>query len=162
MIVADTSALISLATTDVLTVVLDEFDIHTTQAVQAELEETAAFDDADGTAAQRVIDAGDAITLHEATATMESSRIDHGEGTCIRLVLETDAPFLITDDLRALPELEAAVDATVALSPIVLRALVEGDVIEHTDATEYLDEIAENRDWLGAPIYRYAQQLFDE
>lgn len=162
MIVADTSALISLATTDVLTTFLDEFDVHTTEAVKDELVETAAFEDADAAAAQRVFDAGDAITFHEATAALESSRIDLGEGTCLQLVRDTDAAFLITDDFRALPELDIATDARVALSPVVLRALVERDAIAHADARNYLDEIAENRDWLGAPIYRYAQQLFDE
>lgn len=161
MIVTDTSALISLATMDVLPIVLDEFDIHTTTAVQAELTETASYDDVDAKAAQRVLDTGDHITVHETTAMLESSRIDHGEGTCLQLVQEEGADFLITDDLRALPELNATTDATVALSPIVLRALVKRDAIENDDAMNYLDQIAENRDWLGAPIYRYARDLFE-
>lgn len=52
MIVADTSALISLATAGVLDIVLAEFDVHTTDTVIEELEDTARFDDAHGAGAQ--------------------------------------------------------------------------------------------------------------
>lgn len=70
--------------------------------------------------------------------------------------------FLLTDDLRALPELKVSTDAQVALSPIVLRALVERGVLGSDDARNRLDRLAASRGWLGAPIYRRARRLFDD
>lgn len=68
----------------------------------------------------------------------------------------------MTDDLRALPELQSLVDARVAISPIVLRALVERTVLDEAAALNRLETVAESRDWLEAPIYRRARSLFDE
>lgn len=68
----------------------------------------------------------------------------------------------MTDDYRALPELQGLVDAEVAVSLIVLRALVKRDAHSAADAETAFDTIAAGRDWLDAPIYRYARRLFDE
>lgn len=162
MIVADTSALISLATADVLPTVLDEFDIHTTQAVVNELKETAEYDDSHGIAATHVLDHLTTITVHETTGDVQSTRIDDGETSCLALEHEIDASFFLTDDLRALPELQTLTEAQVAISPIVLRALVKRGILTNDEATDRLDQIAMTRDWIGAPIYRRAHDLFHE
>jgi predicted nucleic acid-binding protein len=161
MIVADTSALISLASVDLLDTFLTEFEVHTTAVVIAELEDTAEYDDRHGDAAEIVLGTRDRITTHQTTAEFESSRVDQGEGSCASLATELQAAFLLTDDLRALPELQRVTDATVAISPIVLRALVKRDVLEHEDARNTLGELAAQRDWLGAPIYQRAKNLFE-
>lgn len=160
MIVADTSALISLASIDLLDTLLTEFDVHTTELVVEELERTAEYEDSHGNAAQTVLDNLDMIDAHQVNGELTSSRVDEGEGSCALLTKETDADFLITDDLRALPELQTVADAKVAISPIVLKALVQREVIERKDALNKIDDLAETRDWLGAPIYRRAQNLF--
>jgi predicted nucleic acid-binding protein len=161
MIVADTSSLISLASIDLLGTLLTEFDVHTTELVIEELEETSGYDDRHGNAAQIVLNNRDQITIHDIQGEFTSSRIDEGEGSCALLTKENDADFLITDDLRALPELQTVVDGKVAISPIVLKALIQRDVLTVERARKKLDELSENRDWLGAPIYRRAQDLFD-
>lgn len=161
MIVADTSALVTLAIAETIETVLEEFDVHTTQTVISELQETAEHQDVHGEAAEHVLEHSDTISVHEVEDTdFESSRIDRGEASCAILTRQTEAGFLITDDLRALPELQELVDAKVAISPIVLKALVKRDVLETEDAERILDTVAEKRDWLGAPIYRRARQLF--
>lgn len=162
MIVADTSAFVSLAVGDVLALFLDEFDVVTTAAVIAELEETAAYDDCHGRGAADVLAREDRIEV----VTVESpdlvtSRIDIGEASCVLAGRNVNAQFLITDDYRALPELQQLVDGEVALSPIVLRALVKRGALSDDEATAVLETIAEQQDWLGAPIYRYALELFD-
>jgi hypothetical protein len=58
--------------------------------------------------------------------------------------------------------LQQLTDAQVAISPIVLKALVNRGVLEREEALQRLEQLAETRDWLGAPIYRRAKQLFDE
>ena len=160
MIVADTSALISLASIDLLDTFLIEFDVHTTEHVVEELAETSEYDDHHGDAANAVIDNMDTITLHQVQGAFTSSRVDDGEGSCALLTTEIEAEFLITDDLRALPELQTVTGSQVAISPIVLKALVKRDVLTQDEALEKLDELAEQRDWLGAPIYRRAKNLF--
>lgn len=160
MIVADTSTLISIATIDLLDTVLTEFDVHITDTVIEELAETGEYDDRHGHAADTVLDNLVRVTTHEVDSEFTSSRIDAGEGSCALLTTEIDAAFLLTDDLQALPELQTVADAQVAISPIVLKALVKRDVLSEEDALDKLTELAEERDWLGAPIYRRAQTLF--
>lgn len=162
MLAADTSALVSLASVDLLDTFLTEFEVHTTELVVGELEGTSEYDDRHGDAAETVLDDLDRIRTHQIEGEFESSRVDPGEGSCALLTKKLDAEFLITDDLRALPELRTVADARVAISPIVLKALVQRDTLEQEEALEKLDELAEQRDWLGAPIYRKAQRLFDE
>jgi predicted nucleic acid-binding protein len=162
MIVADTSALLSLEAADCLDLVLVEFDVHTTTVVRAELERTGEYADDHGIAAREVLERSDRFTFHEVDDPIETSRIDLGEGSCVRLADRLDAEFLLTDDLRALPELQRATAARVAISPIVLRALVDRNVLEREDARRRIDRLAESRSWLGAPIYRRAKRLFEE
>ncbi|RQH01475.1 hypothetical protein [Natrarchaeobius oligotrophus] len=163
MIVADTSALISLATADSLSLVLEEFDIHTTESVIKEVEDTAGYDDVHGTAARNVLDRRRGFTVHTVQEPdFTSSRVDSGEATCILCCRKLEADFLISDDLRALPELQNLTTATVAISPIVLNALVKRDVLENEDAVDRVETLAENRDWLESPIYRRARDIFTE
>jgi len=161
MIVADTSALIAIASIDLLDTFLTEFDVHTTDTVIRELEDTAEYADVHGDAAGSVLDSQHRIPTHQVDGEFESSRVDRGEGTCTLLTRQIDAEFLITDDLRALPELRTLAEARVAISPIVLRALVKRDELEREDALAKLDELAARRDWLGQPIYRRARDLFE-
>jgi len=162
MIVADMSALVSLATADTLRVVFDEFDVQTTETVIQEVERTAKYDDVSGDAAESVLDRGGRLAVHAVeNPNFDSSRIDDGEASCAALVRENGAEFLLTDDLRALPELEAATPSQVAISPIVLKALVKRGVYTDDRAREKVEQIAADRDWLQAPIYRRAMDLFE-
>lgn len=163
MIVSDTSSLLSLATGDLLEVFLNEFHGHTTETVTRELEETQEYDDIHATSAEEVLDNIDAITVHtvEVDDTIPS-RLDEGEASCAKLTHETDADYLITDDLRALPELEKVSKTEVAISPIVIKALVKRDALTPDGAEVRLERIAENRDWLESPIYRRAKDILRE
>ena len=162
MIVVDTSALVTIASIDLLDTVLSEFDVHTTETMVQELEETSEYEERHGEAAQTVLDQIHRIDVHETEGTnSQSSRIDEGEGTTIVLANNEKADFLITDDLRALPELQTVVRANVAISPLILKALVKRGVLEEEGAVEKLDKAAANRDWLNAPIYRRAKNLFE-
>jgi predicted nucleic acid-binding protein len=166
MFVADTSALISIATGKLLEQFLNEFDVHTTETVYGELETTAEYDDAHGRAAERVIDADSQFTLHSVddrrVTQFESSQIDEGEASCVGVEQDLSPEFFVTDDLRAVPELRRITTSDVAISPVVLRALTERGVLSKSDARQRLDSIAATRDWLGAPIYNRARKLLDD
>ena len=98
----------------------------TTQTVWEELEATAGYDDRHGVEAATVLASEDAFSIVEKQAeSFETSRIDAGEASCVAATRTRDTPFLLTDDYRALPELQELVEAEVMLSPIVLRALVK-------------------------------------
>lgn len=161
MIVVDTSAFVSLGVGDVLRPVVGEFDLGTTTSVVAELEETAEYDDRHGRAAAVTLDLVSEVTVVDSTdESLVTSRIDAGEASCVAAIRDHGAAFLVTDDFRALPELRALVDVDVALSPILLRASVNRGVLTEGEARTALQTIAGERDWLGAPIYRYARRLF--
>lgn len=163
MIVVDTSAFVSLGIAEVLRAVLDEYDVHTTREVIGELETTAEYDDVHGAGADRALDGREAVTVHDVDGPeMQTSRVDEGEATCVRVAQTLDTAFLVTDDLRALPELQRLTEARVVISPILLRALVKRGVLTDEVARNRLDDLAESRDWHGAPIYRRAQRLFEE
>ncbi|PSP17309.1 hypothetical protein BRC62_04930 [Halobacteriales archaeon QH_10_67_13] len=163
MIVVDTSAFSSLTIADVLDSVLTEYDIHTTQHVVDKLRTTAEYDDVHGTAADHVLARTRYITIDAVDdPELRTSRIDTGEATCIQIVQRREADFLSTDDLCALPELQQLTDAQVAISPLLLRVLVKRGVLTNDEARERLEKMAASRDWLGAPIYRRVQQLFNE
>ncbi|WP_138007713.1 hypothetical protein [Halalkalirubrum salinum] len=162
MIVVDTSAFISIEIGDALDLVLSTYEVHTTTVVVDELRSTAAYDDSHGRAADEVLGSIERISVHDQSPSgATTTRIDAGEASCAQVVQDIDAEFLITDDLRALPELEALVDCRVAISPILLRALVTNGLLSNTEAKRRLEAIAHTRDWLGAPIYRHATELFD-
>lgn len=162
MLVVDTSAIISLELIDVFEVVLSEYEVRTTEHVYAELEETATYDDIHGDAATSALDRIPRDQVHDVPAPgITTSRVDTGEATCVTLARQADAEFLITDDLRALPELQQLTGARVAISPILLRALVKRGCFTDDEAVERLEQLAAGRDWLGAPIYRRARQLFE-
>ena len=142
---------------------LDEFDVQTTATVIDELEATAGYDDPHGEAATTILNHQKQFTVHTVEDDIpETSRIDQGEGSCVVLSDQRSADFLVTDDLRALPELQQLTDAQVAISPIVLKALVNRGVLDPEDAIQRLEQLTGTRDWVGAPIYRRAKQLFDE
>lgn len=162
MIVIDTSSLIGLEMIDVLATVLDEYDVHTTETVLTELQDTGSHDDRHGTAANAAHSKRDLITVHSTdSGQFRSSRIDAGEGSCAVLADEIGAPYLITDDLRALPELQSVTSATVAISPILLKALVKRGVLDDREARRKIENLAAERSWLGAPIFRRALRLFE-
>ena len=162
MIVVDTSALITIASINLLDHLLSEYDVHTTETVIEELEKTAEYDDVHGQAAQTVLDQLNRIKIHKTTQPrFQSSRIDDGEGSTVTLANEKQADFLITDDLRALPELQTVTDSKVVISPILLKALVKREILEQEEAVAKLEEAAKNRDWLESPIYRKAKNLFE-
>jgi len=164
MLVVDTSAFVSLAVGGVLDIVVNEFEVVTTETVRSELRETAGYDDRHGDAAGQALELTDDVDVLAGTDGIErvvTSRIDEGEASCVVAARETDAEFLITDDYRALPELRAAVGSRVALSPIVLRVLVKRDALDEGEARTAFEAISEGRDWLEAPIHRYARELFE-
>jgi len=71
------------------------------------------------------------------------------------------AEFEVVTTETVREELRAAVESRVALSPIVLRAAVQRGALGEAEARAAFETISEGRDWLEAPIHRYARELFE-
>ncbi|NIA09351.1 MAG: hypothetical protein GWP10_06395 [Nitrospiraceae bacterium] len=90
-----------------------------------------------------------------------TSRIDSGEAFCLEILDGGGCDYLLTDDFRALGEIEKQIGDAVVLSPIILKVLFMRGAIGKSEALAKLGETALARDWLGRPIYRYAMRYFE-
>ena len=160
---ADTSAPVSLASASLLSLVLSEFDVVVTGIVLGEHRAMSAFDDAHGRAATEVLEKIDSMRVVNASDYQRfmTSRIDSGEASCLEIIDGGGCDYLLTDDFRALGEIEKQIGDALVLSPIILKVLVIRGAIGKNEALAKLGEIARKRDWLGRPIYRYAMRYFD-
>jgi predicted nucleic acid-binding protein len=162
--VADTSALVSLASASLLSLVLSEFDVVVTDIVVGELDAMSTFDDDHGRAATLVLENIDSMRVLNASDYQRfmTSRIDSGEASCLEIIDGGGCDYLLTDDFRALGEIEKQIGDAVVLSPIILKVLVMRGIIGKGEALAKLGEIARKRDWLGRPLYQYAMKYFGE
>ena len=163
-LVADASALVSLASVSLLSLVLSEFIVVVSDVVVRELEEMSTYADTYGNAANEVLRNIDRIKVKKASnyQRFKTSRIDAGEASCMEIIESGEQDYLLTDDFRALGEIEKQIGEKVVLSPIILKVLVIRGIIDKSEALAKLNEMAEKRDWLGRPIYRYAKRYFEE
>lgn len=161
MIVVDTSGFLALAKADSIDPVLTQFDVHTTTTVSSELMQISGSDDTFSNAAQRILTRNTQFNAHPVDDFVETSRIGPGEGSCLKLVNDLDANFLVTDNHRALPELRNASDAEIVTPPVVLKALVYRQLITDEEARDRIARIVDTEDWLATPLYRRAENLFN-
>ena len=163
-LVADASALVSLASVSLLSLVLSEFIVVVSDVVVRELKEMSTYADTYGNAANEVLRNIDRIKVKKASnyQRFKTSRIDAGEASCMEIIESGEQDYLLTDDFRALGEIEKQIGEKVVLSPIILKVLVIKGIIDKSEALAKLNEMAEKRDWLGRPIYRYAKKYFEE
>lgn len=162
-LVADASALVSLASVSLLSLVLNEFDVVVSDVVVRELKEMCTYANSHGNAANEVLRNIDRIKEKKASnyQRFKTSRIDAGEASCLELIESGEQDYLLTDDFRALGEIEKQIGEMVVLSPIILKVLALRGIIDKRQALTKLDEMAERRDWFGRPIYRYAKKYFE-
>lgn len=163
-LVADASALVSLASVSLLSLVLNEFNVVVSDVVVRELKEMSVYADTYGNAASEVLRNIERIKVKKASnyQRFRTSRIDAGEASCLEIIEGGEQDYLLTDDFRALGEIETQIGERVVLSPIILKVLVISGLIDKSEALAKLDEMAEKRDWLGRPIYRYARKYFED
>jgi len=160
-VAVDTAALISLAHGGVLEPILQGFRVVIANQVVDELRVTSTFADDDGHAASLVVENLDLVEVrHVAQARLQSlltSRIDAGEAACILLAQEDDVEALISDDFRALHQIQTHARLhgfEVGLGAVLIRTLVLRGTLSRERALDALERIASKRGWQGNPIYR--------
>ena len=125
-LVADASALVSLASVSLLSLVLSEFIVVVSDVVVRELKEVSTYTNTYGNAANEVLRNIDRIKVKKASnyQRFKTSRIDAGEASCMEIIESGEQDYLLTDDFRALGEIEKQIGEKVVLSPIILKVLV--------------------------------------
>jgi len=152
LIVADTSALVSLGTvTDAspspLDYLLDSHNVVIPERVVDELTETASYDDTSGEAAQSILDRRSAFEVCSVELD-ETFPLDDGENAAVTLANEINAVQLLCDEFNRLALIHASLAETrLVTTPIVLTALVRNDAISPDAADKFLAEMSDARSW---------------
>jgi predicted nucleic acid-binding protein len=152
LLVADTSALVSLGTVaghspNPLDLLLDSHTVVVPEQVVDELTETASYDDASGRAAQAVLDRRSAFEVRSVELD-ETFPLDDGENAAVTLANEVEAVQLLCDEFNRLALVHASLAATrLVTTPVLLTALVRSDALSPDEAEALLAETSDARSW---------------
>jgi predicted nucleic acid-binding protein len=152
LIVADTSALVSLGTVadsspNPLDFLLDSHTVVVPEQVVDELTETASYDDASGEGAQAVLDRRSAFEVRSVELD-ETFPLDDGENAAVTLANGVDAVQLLCDEFNRLALVHASLAETrLVTTPILLTALVRNDALSPDTAEVILAEMSDARSW---------------
>jgi predicted nucleic acid-binding protein len=168
VVVADTSALVSLGTVadadpDPLSHLLSEYDVVVPERVVAELDDVAAYDDAHGRAAERVL--ARRAGFEGASTTLDASfPLDDGENAAVSLANDRDADFLVGDEYNSVGLVHASLrDSRFVTTPKLLAVFVETGALTADDARSLLEAMVEERSWDGnSYVERAARTLGSE
>jgi len=167
ILVADTSGLVSLGVVaggspDPLSMCLTRYDVVIPTAVIDELREIAAYEDAHGRAAERILDRTDSVTI-ESVALDDDFPLDAGENAAVSLANEIDASILLCDEFTQIGILHASlVDTRLITTPTLLSVLVRTDTLSPDEARTLLTEISEERSWSANSYVQRARSLLTE
>ncbi|MFC6716709.1 hypothetical protein ACFQGT_17355 [Natrialbaceae archaeon GCM10025810] len=165
-LVADTSALVSLASTSqarriALPLLLDGYDVAVPEQVVDELEDVARYDDGHGEAARALLDERERYDVHEVDLDPDFP-LDDGENAAVRLAKRLEAAFFYCDEFTQLALIHASLaDARLVTTPRLLKAFVVVGALEKREARELLEGISASRSWDGNAYVHQAATLFD-
>lgn len=165
-LVADTSALVSLAVTAdarrlALPHVLDGYEVAVPSHVIDELEDIAQYTDAHAQAAQAILDEQDRIVIHASKLDPEFP-LDDGENAAIQLSKEINAAFFYCDEYNQLALIHASLsEPQLVTTSRMLKALVVHGDLTNTEAKELLKQISQVRSWETNAYVQQAEQFFD-
>ena len=152
VLVADTSALVSLAIADSGTPVqllFQEYDVRIPSAVVSELEDIASDDDAHADGATSVLAQIDDEHVREPDEQPDYP-LDDGETAAIALANETNAAVFLCDEYHELSTVHALLsDSRLVTTPKMVEVFTRRDVLSVDDATDILTEMVDERSWRG-------------
>lgn len=161
VLVADTSALISLAIADggvPVELLFQEYDVRIPSTVVSELEDIAAYDDAHADVATRVFDQLVDEHVEEVTDRPEYP-LDDGETAAIALANDRNAAVFLCDEYHELSTVHALLsESRLLTAPKMIEVLTIRGVLSVDDAKRILTEMVDERSWRGNP---YVEQFRD-
>ena len=152
IVVADTSAILSLSLSGLLVKCEKEFRIVVGTKICAELEGISKGDDDLGNAARS------ALHSVEMRKTMHSYL--RGEDEALDILAELDADLLISDDIKFVMKNKG--NRKIAFSVILLGVLLEQNKITKADFIKAVDSIFAKRNWDENLIYLTAKYILQE
>jgi predicted nucleic acid-binding protein len=166
-VVADTSALVSLGVaadraSNPLDHVLEAHALAVPDRVVSELEDTAAYDDISGAAAEAVLDRREAFTARSVELD-DSFPLDDGENAAVSLANDLEATQFLCDEFNRLALVHASLTtARLLTTPILIVVLARTGALSAQDAESTLDAISDARSWAGnAYVARARETLRD-
>jgi len=164
-IAVDTASLISLVHGGILDLVLSGFKVIVSNIIMEELERVAKFKDSDGRAAKRVLSKKDELEIQEVAknelSEFLSTRINPGEASCIVIAKKKEVKVLISDDFKAMAELEyysKRYNFKVGLCSALIKTLMLRKKLKRDEARKIFEKIGNRRNWIGKPIYEYGKE----
>lgn len=167
ILVADSSGLVSIASTDnaretALPLLIEGYEVAVPTQVVDELSEIAAYDDVHAVAAQAVLDTESELRV-ESVDVEPSFPLDEGENAAVRLANRLDAAFFYCDEYTQLALIHASLsEAQLVTTPRLLKAFVVAGHCSKADALTLLDGIAAARSWESNAYVQQATGLFEE
>ncbi|WP_129115002.1 hypothetical protein [Halegenticoccus tardaugens] len=152
LLVADTSALVSLGTVATrekspLGIILDEHRVGIPEQVVAELEQSATYEDRSGDAAQAVLDRLSEFSVRAAKLD-EDFPLDDGENAAVSLANDLDATQFLCDEFNQLALIHASLaDTRLVTTPTLLTAFVRNGHLAPMDAEDVLSKMSDARSW---------------
>ena len=152
IVVADTSALVSLGTIvghaySPLDHLLDTHDVIIPEQVVDELRETASYTDVSGESAQAVLNRLFQFGV-QTTDLDEDFPLDDGENAAVSLANNLNATQLLCDEFNRLALIHASlVDVRLMTTPILLTTFIQNDMFSSEDTEDFLTEMSDARSW---------------
>lgn len=152
LLVADTSALVSLGTVVThgkapLSIILDTHQVCIPEQVVSELKKTTTYEDRSGNAAQAVLDRRSEFNVRAVTLEADFP-LDDGENAAVSLANDFDATQFLCDEFNQLALIHASLaDTRLVTTPTLLTALVRNGHLAPVDAEALLSKMSEARSW---------------
>lgn len=166
LVVADTSALVSLGTVaDTTDSPLDRLlathEVVVPAQVLTELRETATREDRSGDGAQAVLDRRSKLDVRTAELD-EGFPLDDGENAATSLANDLGATQLLCDEFNRLAIIHASLtDTRLVTTPPLLIALVRSGYLTPDDATTLLERLCDARSWDANSSVAQAKRTLD-
>ncbi len=170
-IVADTSALISLAIADLIKKSLEIVEIYIPKEVVLELTELSKYKDIEGSAARAVLElVGNKkiivkeIKNQQKIENILNSDIHHGEAACFALCAENDIQLFIMDDVDAGYSLESIAKShglEIRISIAVIVELYSQNKINKTETKNAIKSLTSRRRWESGALEVLAKKYMD-
>lgn len=164
-IAVDTATLISLVHGGILNLVLFQFKVIISDVIVEELERIAKFKDPDGRAAKKILSKKDKLETQEIAknelSEFLSTRVNPGEASCIVIAKKKEVKVLISDDFKAMAELEyhsKKHNFKVGLCSALIKTLMLRKKLKRDEARKIFEKIGNRRNWIGKPIYEYGKE----
>ncbi|KXA89114.1 hypothetical protein AKJ66_02775 [candidate division MSBL1 archaeon SCGC-AAA259E22] len=148
-VVADTSALLSLQSGDLLRQIGERYTLLVTESVVEELQDFARHDDELGDMAREILRKGEFLDVRTVRTTEEIPEVESTDNEVYNLALEEEL-MLMTDDVKLCRKIEKV---ETAFSTYFLGFLVESDELTTEEALEKLRSMRDRRNWKENMIY---------